>query len=503
LQLQSINDPAANTFFPETVRIAKSLPGLRVDVTDATVLLCFPPLGVAPGSPVPNYYITITEGFVRAFVSNDGNILNRTDSGNPWVIPPVLPGLLGAPTNSTQIRVVLNSIPASISSVTWPSMSTNYSSGGYSSWLELTGSQSFSGGVAEATYTFVTQNQTNMSDINLETFTISPQLAISSTNQTDTGIVLAAASLHPFAGTPGSCDPPLSSSFVQPKFATLYQSSYNVASTSKTSTTFDLYATIIRCSSKPSGDIDGDGKSDILWRHSGTGDINVWYMNGATVVSDGWLPRVSDQQWTINGVGDFNGDGKSDILWRYTPTGDLNLWFWNGVAVTSDVWLPRVSDPQWQIAGIGDFNKDRKSDIVWRNTASGDINVWFMNGGMVTSDAWLPRVTDQNWQIVGIGDFNGDGGGDILWKYLPSGDLDLWLMNGTTITSDAWLPRVADPLWQINAIGDFNGDGKAEIVWRHTVYGVLNIWFLNGASFVSDGWLPRVADQQWKIFGPR
>ena len=31
-QLQSINDPAANTFFPETVRVAKSLPGLRVDV---------------------------------------------------------------------------------------------------------------------------------------------------------------------------------------------------------------------------------------------------------------------------------------------------------------------------------------------------------------------------------------------------------------------------------------------------------------------------------------
>jgi hypothetical protein len=246
-QLQSINDPAANTFFPETVRVAKSLPGLKVDVTDANVLLCFPPLGVVPGSNPPNYYITITEGFVRAFVSNDGNILNRTDSGNPFVTPPVLPALLGAPTNSTQLRVVLNSIPASIASISWPALSSTYSSGGFSSWLALTGTPTYSGGVAEATYTFVTQAQTNMSDINLETYTISPWLILSSTNNTDTGTVLAAAALYPFAGTAGGCDPPLTSNFVQPKFATLYQSSNNVTSTSKTSTTFDLYATIIRC----------------------------------------------------------------------------------------------------------------------------------------------------------------------------------------------------------------------------------------------------------------
>jgi hypothetical protein len=244
-QLQSINDPAANTFFPETVRVAKSLPGLRVDVTDANVLLCFPPLGVVPGANAPNYYITVTEGFVRAFVSNDGNIQNRTDSGNPII--GVLPALLGAPTNSTQIRVVLNSIPASISSVTWPATSSIFGTVPNQSWLELTGSQSFSGGVAEATYLFRTQSQTGMSDINLETYTLSPQLNVSATNQTDTGTVLAAAALYPFAGTAGGCDAPLTSNFSQPKFATLYQSSNNVTSTSKTSTTFDLYATIIRC----------------------------------------------------------------------------------------------------------------------------------------------------------------------------------------------------------------------------------------------------------------
>jgi uncharacterized delta-60 repeat protein len=250
-------------------------------------------------------------------------------------------------------------------------------------------------------------------------------------------------------------------------------------------------------------DFNGDRKDDIVWRHTVSGDINVWFMNGAAVTGDAWLPRVADQQWQIAGIGDFDGDGSADVLWRYAPTGDMNLWLMNGSAVVTDAWLPRVSDPQWLIAGIGDFNKDGKSDIVWRHTASGEINVWFMNGGTVTSDAWLPWVTDQQWQIAAIGDFNDDGGGDIVWKYLPSGDLDVWLFDGTTVTHDAWLPRVADPQWQINAVGDFNGDGNAEIVWRHTVFGDLNIWFMNGVSVISDGWLPRVADLQWKIFGPR
>jgi hypothetical protein len=248
LQFQSINDPAANTFFPETVRVAKSLPGMVVDVKDANVLLCFPPLGVVPGANSPNYYIKVTEGFVRAFVSDDGNIFNRVDSGNPFLSPPVLPGLLGSPTNPTEFRFVLNSIPASVADVTWPPTSSTYSSGGFTSMLVLVpDSDTFTGGIAEATYIYVTQNQTNMSDINLETFTVNPALTISTTNQTDTGTVLAAAALYPFASSPGSCDAPRTTNFVQPRFATLYQSSNNVSSTSKTSTTFDLYATIIRC----------------------------------------------------------------------------------------------------------------------------------------------------------------------------------------------------------------------------------------------------------------
>jgi hypothetical protein len=38
--------------------------------------------------------------------------------------------------------------------------------------------------------------------------------------------------------------------------------------------------------------------------------------------------------WSIAETGDFNGDGYSDILWRDTA-GDVAIWFMNGTQVVS------------------------------------------------------------------------------------------------------------------------------------------------------------------------
>jgi hypothetical protein len=80
------------------------------------------------------------------------------------------------------------------------------------------------------------------------------------------------------------------------------------------------------------GDFNGDGKTDILWRNS-DGTVGLWLMNGAQVISTtsfGILPA----SWSIFETGDFNGDGKSDILWRNSD-GTVGLWFMNGTQVVS------------------------------------------------------------------------------------------------------------------------------------------------------------------------
>jgi FG-GAP repeat len=54
--------------------------------------------------------------------------------------------------------------------------------------------------------------------------------------------------------------------------------------------------------------------------------------------------------WSIALTGDFNGDGKTDILWRDSSTGTVVIWFMNGVQVASTASLGAVGT-DWTIQG--------------------------------------------------------------------------------------------------------------------------------------------------------
>src|SRR5436190_37063 len=78
--------------------------------------------------------------------------------------------------------------------------------------------------------------------------------------------------------------------------------------------------------------------------------------------------------------GDVDGDGKADLVWRNTQTGDLAVWLMNGAAVRQGPVVAPGVPLTWQVAHIGDLDGDGKADLVWRNTQTGDVAVWLMNG---------------------------------------------------------------------------------------------------------------------------
>jgi hypothetical protein len=102
----------------------------------------------------------------------------------------------------------------------------------------------------------------------------------------------------------------------------------------------------------------------------------------------------------------FNKDGKVDILWRNTSTGEVTAWLMNGVTLTGGAVIGIVADQNWKAVGTGDFNKDGKVDILWRNSATGENSVWYLNGTTLTSGATLLPVTDKigSWPRRGIDD---------------------------------------------------------------------------------------------------
>jgi len=250
------------------------------------------------------------------------------------------------------------------------------------------------------------------------------------------------------------------------------------------------------------GDFDGDGKSDILWQNSSTGEVYIWLMNGTSIVNQGTPGTVSPSSgWVIQGVGDFNGDGKADILWRNSTSGDVYIWQMNGTSIASQGDLGIISPSSgWVIQGVGDFNGDGKADILWRNTTNGEIYIWLMNGTNIASQGEVGIVSPSSgWAIQGIGDFDGNGTSDILWQNTTSGEVYLWLMSGTTITSQG-SPFTLSPSsgWVIQGVGDYNGDGKADILWRNSTSGDVCIWLMNGTSIASQGDLGDVSSS-WKL----
>ncbi|MCC6234559.1 MAG: VCBS repeat-containing protein, partial [Verrucomicrobiales bacterium] len=93
------------------------------------------------------------------------------------------------------------------------------------------------------------------------------------------------------------------------------------------------------------GDFNADSKIDIIWRNSATGRVIVWIMDGATRTSTAtlWNPATTaDALWVPYATGDFNADSKIDIIWRHSSTGRVIVWYMNGTTRTStaNLWTP-------------------------------------------------------------------------------------------------------------------------------------------------------------------
>ncbi len=77
-------------------------------------------------------------------------------------------------------------------------------------------------------------------------------------------------------------------------------------------------------------DLDGDGTADLLWRNSRSGGVAVWHMmadsfplrivdrkvlNVGMIKTADFLAGVP-LDWQIAGSGDLDGNGTADVIWR-------------------------------------------------------------------------------------------------------------------------------------------------------------------------------------------
>ena len=93
-------------------------------------------------------------------------------------------------------------------------------------------------------------------------------------------------------------------------------------------------------------DFNGDGtENDILWQHT-NGAVDIWLHGNSTTADDfqkfSNVGGAGDPNWRIKGTSDVNGDGRSDILFEHAVSGAFVEWTMNGATIT------QVAPGRWQ-----------------------------------------------------------------------------------------------------------------------------------------------------------
>ena len=149
-------------------------------------------------------------------------------------------------------------------------------------------------------------------------------------------------------------------------------------------------------------DFNGDGRSDILWRND-AGQVSNWLgaSDGGFVNNDALALVSVPTNWYIAGTGDFNGDGRDDILWR-NDAGQISNWLGTagGGFVNNDTNALTAAPINWSVAAIGDYNGDGRDDILWHD-ANGGTSDWLgtANGGFINNDANALTIVATSWYI--------------------------------------------------------------------------------------------------------
>lgn len=166
-------------------------------------------------------------------------------------------------------------------------------------------------------------------------------------------------------------------------------------------------------------DVTGDGRADLIFKPRGTGD---WYVAASLGTSFGplvkWFSGWAVGDGYILMTGDVDGDGKSDLIAKdksiarwYVAKSQGNrfehLFTWNSNFAPSDAFTFLA----------GDVTGDGRADLITKENHSGTWNVASSDGGtFIDSGVWLTGWAVGPDHTFTTGDVTGDGYIDLITR---------------------------------------------------------------------------------------
>jgi hypothetical protein len=218
------------------------------------------------------------------------------------------------------------------------------------------------------------------------------------------------------------------------------------------------------------GDLDADGKPEIVAANSGAASVSILKNTGTLTFAAKVDFTVGTTPYSV-AIGDLDGDGKPDIAaanngdntvstLRHTGTG-------NTIVFAATVDFPTGVNPS--SVAIGDLDADGKPDLVTANTNASPSTISVLKNTSTSGTISYGAKTDYPTSAtiaapvsVAIGDLDGDGKPDIACANYASASLtSIYKNTGTGFA--AQVPFTSGAWPYAMAIADLDNDGRADL----------------------------------------
>ena len=206
------------------------------------------------------------------------------------------------------------------------------------------------------------------------------------------------------------------------------------------------------------GDVNGDGRSDLVVSNSQSGNLTVLInQGGSTFASATYAVGVRPLGVAI---ADLNGDTRPDVAVANRGDGTVSVLYGMGAGVLMPQSIVGAGAGAGSVA-IGDLNNDNKLDMVVSNGGNATVSVLLNNGMGFTKKG--DTLAGAGAATIALADLNGDGKLDVVLAATSLNELVLLGGNGDGTLHAPYSYATGSAPVDL-AIADLNNDNHLDII---------------------------------------